>query len=375
MSDETGTATTTAPVATETPAATETPKQDTPAQPQNAAEYRASMRTQRTRDVVGERPRDEAGRFVPTNAAATAPAETEAPVTTAATEPAKPAAATVPAEERIELPEGHPLRERGKRYFDELSRDELRSIINQPVTRRELEQARTEAAQLRAELARAKAASETWQQQTVSVLQKPEIAAIYSQLVEAAGGDDTIAKEWLRGKQADLEGTVTAKLSEVDAQIQQQTAERETRAFIATAKNAAMARYPEIFLRQPDFEQHLKRALYQYGTDLEFRQNMGEQISYDANGVIEYLDRAYLQHPAVRAAAEQRFNERRQSETTNAAAELERQRLEQAAAASKNNRLGRLPNVGTGQTLPYDDRPKTAAEYRQRLRERIRGTG
>ena len=330
-----------------------------------------------------ERPRDEQGRFAAVNetpasepsVAATAPTPE-----TATTEAAPPSDAN-----RIQIPDGHPLRDRGRQYLDELTPEESRSLFNNPVKQRDVEQSRREAQELRMENARLKAEAAARKEIATQAFSSPEVVARYAEIREAWG--EVEAQRYLRGVEAEYEATITARSAEASAEVEgafaQEAALSDGYAFIDSVTGLVASRVEAAmpgFTRAPAFAELFNEALVDYSAKLQVRRDLAERrgenpaaIKANEAEFLKTFSSLYAQHPDVLAFFRGRQQEDDEKRINEAAARREREALDAARNNRNTNALGRLPSGSAPATLPVTTGPRNAQEARQQVRQRLRG--
>lgn len=347
-----------------------------------AEQVNAGERPTKPNRAGQQQPVDEGGRYASTEpeGATEAPEDDpDAPAEAAAegaeeTDAAEEKAAT---DDRIPLPEDHPLRDRGRQFFDELNRDEIRSLINTPLRRRELDEAQTELQNLRRQLAQERAKAEVYSDPSTDPLNDPEVRTAYEDIRQAYG--DEAAQAYLRGQ--DKRGEVAqerAQEHERQASVQaaQQTFQREL--LPRAGQLFEHWRTPGVPPEQDvAFQQRLRPLLDQYGQLVDqgaVQPDLGAFFDH-------FVTPTYLKDPAVLQKAKQmvegqqsKTREQIEKEIRAEREEAERKALEEQAEARKRNPMGRVPG-GAGQlrqAMSVGGGAKTAAEARQNLRNRAR---
>ena len=369
-----------APVAAEAPVTTGvtsdvavTPT-ETATAPKNAAEFRQGLKDRVAGKLNAPAKVDARGRGHAPDGKFTEgsfPAAPEAPVDTQAVTPSADVsvneAATAPPVQRIEIPEGNPLRDRGRRYVDELTPDELRGVLNTPIKQREIETTRQQYMAAQQELMRAQAVIEALKEQRTQALSSPEFAANYNALLEA---DPAVAELYRKGYEANLEAAIGSKTQEADSQFQEQQAQQAALQFTGEVFNTALQGG---VIQEWWLKDHLKPELAAFG----YRISNGFSKDASVGAAINHLTAAYLQHPHVAefykdysAKQRQQLEAQIRQQAEQAAAEATRKQMELAASANRQtNPLGRMQGA-TGQTIPVQSGIQSAAQARQRLKER-----
>jgi hypothetical protein len=267
----------------------------------------------------------ETGRFLPT-APATEGTQTAAPVAEGFV--------------RIDLEEGHPLREQGRTYLDVpagIERD-IRTLANSPVRRKELERAEhqrarleAENAQLRERLAEAAARSEVG-----DPLSDPKSKRLYDD-IKAKYGEDK-AEEYRAGLQARTEQQVGERRREL---IRSQEMYAAGEAFRAEL----IQRAPQEFhLWGDQIRDRLAPHLEAYAEAVD----SGKITSPSVDDFFVRVRAAYLADPTVSAAVREWRQRRDQQLREEAAAEARKQVEREAKEREQQRLVGRLPRVETG---------------------------
>lgn len=295
-------------------------------------------------------PRNDKGQFAGPPSAASAPEAATAdaapapsaipPATVVATAPPDTQAATETAETspvsgRIPIPEDHPLRARGREYLDQLTPDELKGLLNNPIRRAQVEEAIARAHEWKEHAERLEAEREVLRTPT-----DPDVLRIAEEIGEMHGEE---AKAFF------LAGREIKQGQQVDEKL------AERRRAEAEAENEAVAN------RFIDDATHLHRSRYPQWSNTEFAQVLGAygalvqergQTSLSMDELRQMADIQYLQRPDVRedlkarrqAEANRMREEIAKTERERLAAE-EREKLEAAAERRRGYPLGRLPST------------------------------
>lgn len=340
---------TTAPDAVvETPVAVETV--EAPA-PQNKSEFKARMMEQlRTRGAAAERaapavppgdaaeavpevPRGPDGRFVPK--------EGEAPAATEPLDSANTEAAAQPSVVRIEVPVDNPLRDQGLEFIDARPEQEraIRALLNNPVRRREVEEAQRSASELQAKAALAEAAADAWKERALAAFKDPNLALRYRELSNTPGYGPEAADRYMRGELQDMEQAVRSKQGEAEGRIAQERVTREVMAFEQQARESATRGYAPEITRLPGFSNAMQSALRQYGTALRMQEEAGVRVTLDQNDFsANYLGPALLMQPDVKGVVTEMY-ERRNAQERQQTAEQAKREAEAAAKAAREQEL------------------------------------
>src|SRR5690606_36140074 len=204
---------------------------------------------------------------------------------------------------RIELPEGHPLRAQGLAHIDAPKEQEraIRSLVNDPVRRAELDAARTEIRNLREQViqlqARERALSETWD----STLTDPAIAAQIADIRQTCG--DEAAETFKRG----LRDQIDRKANEHQSELAKQEAERlndmNARAFASVVEQKIASTFPTWWTHKPGFGSLVNEAISEYAAVLQMKENAGYQVQANPDEVIARLQYRFRSDPEVRTRA------------------------------------------------------------------------
>jgi hypothetical protein len=375
--------------------------QDRPEPPRTAKEARERLR-QRGRGQGQEsvaarmnrgedpQPRDEKGRYTspegeasgeqePSAAAEKAPVSgsSEDPGATPAGDATPDAAPTEGPPEgmvRIPLPDEHPLRRsRGVTHLDFPADQENygRWAVNQGMRVSEYEETRQRADQIEAEARQARAEAEFWRNHAGDFL-TPEFYQVYNDLKETYGEDR--ANAYKAGVLREAE----QKVMEARRQAHQQ---HQAERYVGQAekfRDTVLQHAPKLFPHWSEGE--VRQALAAYGQWME--QNRVDTLS--AQDFKKVAGRMYAQHPEVRKELMRRAQEAKQTETQRIREETEQefktreaQRLREAASNRARNPMQRVPHVNTGRSagVEGEERPRTAKEMREAVRQRARGLG
>lgn len=281
---------------------------------------------------------------------------------------------------RIALPEGHPLRDRGREFVDAPKADEdyHRWAINNAVRRAEVEQYQSRLAQMEEQLVRLQAtqgATAEWQN-------TPEYREAFAQYQEIAAVDQKAAERFWKGVQGELQEVAEKKFGEAQTQRTQQQNVQRAQQFQAEAAQVIQGYMPPEVLQIPAIGQAYQQALYEYANEVEFRELRGEKVEYDPYAVARRFNVIAEQIPQVSQWIKGQREQQTAAEREKIAAEVkakaeaeakerERKQLEAATAKRRTNPHGALAmNMGTGRdALPSTDAPRNAKELRQSLRK------
>lgn len=360
----------------ETPVITQEQPQVSAADRRQQVRERASGRSVAERVNSVQQPRDETGRFASTTEpeAATETVAADAVATdTASTEAALSPSAT----ERIEIPAGNPLRDRGKQFFDELTPDEIRGVLNSAVRAREVESSRQQLRDEQNARLRAEAEANAVREQMLSFIAQPEIALKYDEIKQWNPAE---ADRWLKGVLSEVQEQVGTKVNEYTEQHAQQQQVQYVRQFEADARGFVAQALPAV-ANDPRYTTAYSTARERYGIALELAESRGQSVTLDMNTFInEYLIPEVERWPEIQNHKAQQAQTERQRliDEAKAAAKAEAEadlRAQAAALQQKRNgnALGRIPaNANLAQQLNVEP-PRTAASIREQIRSRMRG--
>jgi hypothetical protein len=321
---------------------------------------------------------DEAGKFAGRVASQEPIPETQAVIPSADTATTEAAPAPEVAN-RIEIPEGHPLRERGRRYLDELTQDEARGVLNSHIKRAEIEQATQRALEVEQRAMRAEREAQALREALSGAYRNPEVAARYNIILQEWG--EAEAARYLRGIEAEVAEQVSAKQQEADQdfhvrQAEAQAAEFQTRVMDTLVRTNRYEAWPSHVLAQK-----VDNALWTYGSDLRRAQiTSGQAQAPDLREFVEkYLDNEYRYSPEGRdhlsravSAREQARQEALRKQERELLEKEQRAVLEASVTAQRTNPMGRLPSVVTGQTIPVTTAARPV-DARKRVESRVNG--
>ena len=330
-----------------------------PAQPDNAAPPAEP-------EAATERPRDEQGRFVAADAATP-----ETPAAEAAPEGDTPAATDeVPAGYvRIDLPEGHPLRERGREsaLVPEADQDYHRWAVNNAVRARSLEQMRENAAQIEQRAVELHATLQAREAFVAELFNNPAVITQVQEIREYHGED--AAKRFVAGLMSEQAEGVQERVRTASQQYQQQQIDQQAHAYVENVLQQSAARYAEWG------PQEIRESLAAFGSYIEAR-GVAEPSPED---FFRFADAAYIATPRVQESL--RAQQAREREAQDAAArqareaeeaaraQAERERLQAAATVQNTNPWGRIPvSANTGQVHAPQEGPRSYRDFKQSLR-------
>lgn len=308
------------------------------------------------------------GKFVAKAGAEPEPATTPTPVADPAT-PAVPEGFV-----RIPVPEGHPLRDRGREFILAPKDEEAdyRGMLGAAARRAELEQAHTEIAELRAREMRLQAREEARQKYA----DDPDIRELDARIAAVEGVDPITAaalkhrREALLGEKA--EGRYTEMAREQWAGSLRAAGDQAESQALAIVRQ----RYPAEWLSRPESMQVWADATESFIAKARRNLRPGQAPSFDPAEIVREFDRHAVHDPWIRNHLSARLQKEQdtKAEQIRLAAE-EKARADAAAAEQatleanlqkrKRNPLGGLAvGTSTGQTVPTD-RPPTSREYMQ----------
>lgn len=293
------------------------------------------------------------GRFVeaPQEGAASAATDGNAPAADAAPgdapEVSEPTAADAVPEGfvRIELPEDHPLRERGRDHVlapAEMEED-YRGLVNSPVRRREVEAAQQQVGQLEQSLIQLQASLRAQAEFQQALFSDRRVMDTYW-AIESDHGQEAAAS-WLQGVLAENGRSVEQYVTQAQQQRAAEQHEQAAQGFLADVHSQIPTLYP--LWGQAE----RSRALLAYAS---YARESGEPLSIQ--NFRQFADARYVQHPEVQAMLRARLAEQQQQ----AAAEVQRQQAEAARAQLQAHaaRQAEVPMAGvpaiaaTGQPAP-----------------------
>lgn len=282
--------------------------------------------------------------------------------------------------ERVELPEAHPLRERGETHLAIPSAEQVgeqthqyyRHLINAGARER---QARSQMGQLQQRLARLEAERQVRTGEDAQDLDpdlNPELRAQIEDIRQAYG--DEAADRHEQALRAALEQRVDQR---AEQQLSQQQHKQQATQFAAQVANRANQKYelwPGQVTLQPvqtqngateyrlaghgERYQRIAQAMHNYGKLVETHGTQPSVQEFE-----QFLDHRYVQDPRVRQKVKE-YREKNQEkqreqvaeEVKSEAEEAERERLKEAAEKRENNPMGQVGGSDTDRTTP---RPET----------------
>lgn len=237
------------------------------------------QKAQEARERVEAQPRTESGKFTKeATAEAAEAAETVTPPEAGGPAPGEPtpeAAVEPPAEGmvRIELPEGHPLREQGRTYHDvpEGEERQWREVINGATRRKEVEEAQKQLQERDRQLAELRRqallrdAEVRFQQEKGSEFWTAEHQQKYQNILDTYGQED--ADAYKAGQIRKRDDAMVQVRDQADEQAVQETWQREGVNF----KTEAMSKIPQMF---PGVTaQEVSTAIQMYAAELSTVEN------------------------------------------------------------------------------------------------------
>jgi hypothetical protein len=312
--------------------------------------------------AAGEQPRGPDGKFLPKDAAAEGAAGDVAhPQTDAAAPEGEADAAAEKAPEgltRVELPEGHPLRARGRTHYEVRfespeAEAEFRSILAAPVRAQEVDRFRGEAQQHEQRARQLEANLRAANEFNALVFSDPRIISTFAAIKEEHG--DGAAAQW-------LDGLLAQQGQNVQQYVEQAEAEATARAHAESANSFVAERLSERETRYPHWgEKELRDAVAAYGAYLDVQGSS----ALDAADFYQFADARYIQHPAVQQHVRQWQQEQdaaRVKEINEQNAAKERERLNAATALRAENPMGSMPAaLNGGRVAPVSTEPASGS--------------
>lgn len=250
-------------------------------------------------DATGRAHDPSSGQFTTLPAADAAGSPAPAAVTSQPEPVATQPAAALPQTRRIDLPADHPLREQGLEYLDALDERQERAIrasINSYVRRQEVEAAQREVQEARAEALRYRAWAEAqaaWQTSAVSdgVLQQ------YEALKEV---DPDVAEAFLAGKRLQMDADAQQRYQAAENELQEQHDLQAAAQFVNAAYDSLSAKLPAEVRNLPQYGELYRRAVKQYGADIEaWQERTGQPYEPSETDLQNYLQGALMGDPRV----------------------------------------------------------------------------
>lgn len=281
---------------------------------------------------------------------------------------------------RIELPEGHPLRERGRTHYEVRisspeEEAELRGLLATPIKQRELKEARERVVQMEEQVLRMQAA-EAARRKFEETVDPSTLEAIRA--VEEV--NPALAALMRRGLESSLPELEKAEFQTLAEQRVQQEVASEVEAFVNRTRTVAQAVYADI-ATEPYFPALYQKARAAYGAELAAREQAGQYGTQNEQEFLGYMRSFVATHPEASRVFRAKLSARQEAER-----EAERQRIEAETktetertvltAALANRRTNPLGGVAMGmttgrETVP-DPRPGSAYDARRTLRDRMR---
>lgn len=316
-----------------------------------------------TPDALG-RLHGEDGRFVsPDPAAVAAPGTPSTPDPNAPPPPPAAPEGFV----MIELPQDHPLRDRGLAAIPVPSQheQELRSLLNNPVRVAEVQAAQSRAAQAEAALAHAHARYDALAERFQQTLANPQLLAS----IHDAGTYDPLYAEALVNYQLQQAGAAAGQAGEqaaAEVGFRQQAAG----AIVSGLENLLATRYTAW---GGDIPEAAALAFGQHWRNHE--RAAGRPLIPSTTDLAAFFDHYYVRDPRYAAEHQQRTAAQQPVDREALAAEIRAQVLaelnaerERAEAASAANPMGRMPAVAAVRTPGAEGRRETPREIRARLK-------
>jgi hypothetical protein len=182
----------------------------------------------------------------------------------------------------LDIPEWHPLRDRGKDQLPPIPAEweqEFRSLLNNAVRRAEVEQAQGEVQQAAAIVNEAQATAEFWQERALFFATNPDIAMRVAHMRESLG--DAEAQRYVAGLMQEDVQNLQSKLAEASNDTAQQQTIQRAQQFVNLARNALSQRYPDRPMNE------LNNLIAQYGTMVE----VGQYAEPHADTLFELADK------------------------------------------------------------------------------------
>lgn len=365
------------------PAATHEEPQPTEPSDSTETEIVESPSVEPVLDAQGRKHDPATGKFLP-ETGNDAPAAVEPPVDT-------PADGRI----RIEIPEGHALREQGLDVIHATSEQEARAIrasLNSYVRRTEVEQARAEAAQAKEQALRLQAelqAREAWSTQVMDDGTLAKYEAIKSVDPEAA-------ELFMEGARARLKVAADQTYQTLHDEQVHQAVEQVGRQVVSQIVQNAHTFVPPQVAQSPAYSQVLRATLEAWGREVDARDAAGQldyADPYRMEDFHRHLRQQLLAHPGTEsvlrqmyeAEQQQRLAEVQAAKEAELAAERERAKQEAlrevAASAAQRHAtrhpLGQIPsNARTDRqsvSTDVDISSIPAHERKRAIKQRIFG--
>lgn len=319
-----------------------------------------------TTDV--QRARDELGRFTPSAAteAAAEPTSSAEPVTatTESVAPLDAPAATDAVPEgyvKLDLPEGHPLRDRGHTHsiVPAAQEEYHRWAINNAVRNNQLQEAQRHRREAEDALIRMNAELAARQEFALEALKNPALSQHIAE-IRAEWGDEA-AERYVAGLMAEQQGNIQQRVQAELQRVNAAAVNRQATEFVDGAIRASLQRYNHWT------EGEIRRAVAAYGSTLaaEGRDNA------TLDDFLDFADVLYVRNPVVRdelsryKTETQRATEERQRQE---AAEAERRRLQDAATRAAEVPFAGIPaTLHAGRTMPAAVGPANVRDARRAL--------
>ena len=297
-------------------------------------------------------------------------AEAATPAAEATEEPG--ATSVPPGFVKLPLPEGHPLRDRGREFLiaPEGQEAEYRSLINQPARKEHLTRAVSERDEARREVARVKAEAEFWETHGGEVF-GPDFQQRYKDILETYGQEE--AEAYKAGKLQEVQGRLQEAQQEADRAFNEQEAVTEAGRF----RNAVL--YDALGDGQnagkfPHWTEHeVRSAIQSFGAYINQRVQVGEVVELNAQNWYRFAAPLYAAKPEVQAELRARGEAESAKRIEEEAQRREKERLEAAAQTRATNPMGTMPAVQTDRAGPPTDRKETAPEMMARIARQAKG--
>lgn len=255
---------------------------------------------------------------------------------------------------RIELPEAHPLRDRGRDYVlaPEGQEAEYRNLVNTPVRRAELEAATQRAEALEQQMIQYQATLQARNEFLQQVLTDPTLAQRLAEVREVYGED--AAQDFLNGILARQDGSIKERVEQLAQAAEAQRTAQAAQQFFTDVTAQASSLFPHWSAGE------VQEALYAFGSFCEAK-NVPSATLQD---FVEFANPYYIRHPRVQEEVRGYLSRQEQEQAA------KQQALEEQAQRLAGNPMGRIPvaAVHAGATAPVTaPRAANAAEARKNL--------
>lgn len=248
---------------------------------------------------------------------------------------------------RVEIPEGHPLRERGKTHLTTAEGDaaETRAVLNQWRKNSEIEAAQKAVREAERSRLAAEADAQFWREQGQQFF-GPDFDVQYKDIEQAYGKE--AAERFKNGVLAEAQTKMMEARTEKVREQELGELQRHAEQFMTLAEQDARSRYPAFFDPYGRPNEAYKRAMASYGAYLNGT-GTGELKAADW---YRFADMEHNRIPEVQRAMEARQTEERARLAQEAArlaqeqaAAREKQLLEEAAANRRTLPFGGTPRI------------------------------